>query len=86
MKQAIAGYEHISGHKPLYNLNWKSGLNRLIRIAWFLGRQVAYSYQLTRQRRQLAQLSDDQLRDIGISRSDAQREARRPFWDEPKQA
>jgi uncharacterized protein YjiS (DUF1127 family) len=33
-----------------------------------------------RQRHQLAQLSDEMLRDIGISRADALAEAEKPFW------
>ncbi len=33
------------------------------------------------QRRELINLSDHQLKDIGISRADAQREANRHFWD-----
>jgi uncharacterized protein YjiS (DUF1127 family) len=33
-----------------------------------------------RQRRCLAGLSDRSLKDIGISRCDALREARKPFW------
>lgn len=32
------------------------------------------------QRRQLMQLPDDRLRDIGVSRLEADREARKPFW------
>lgn len=35
---------------------------------------------VARQRRQLAQLSDAQLKDIGISRADAEREVTQPFW------
>ena len=31
-------------------------------------------------RHQLTQLDDDQLRDVGITRQDASREAARPFW------
>lgn len=34
-----------------------------------------------RSRLALYELSDEQLKDIGISRADAYREARRPFWD-----
>lgn len=34
------------------------------------------------QRRQLAALSDAALKDIGLSRLDAEQEARRPFWDQ----
>ena len=33
-----------------------------------------------RERRQLLELSDHMLRDIGISRADAIGEAERPFW------
>ncbi|QYX56123.1 DUF1127 domain-containing protein [Roseovarius sp. SCSIO 43702] len=36
---------------------------------------------ILRERRALARLSDRALRDIGISRDAALREARRPFWD-----
>jgi len=39
---------------------------------------------LASQRQQLAQLSDEMLKDIGLSRVDALREAKRPFWDDPK--
>lgn len=35
------------------------------------------------QRRDLANLSDDMLRDIGVSRADVDAEAARPFWDLP---
>jgi uncharacterized protein YjiS (DUF1127 family) len=34
----------------------------------------------SRQRRQLAQLSDHMLRDIGLTRVDAWAEAEKPFW------
>lgn len=34
----------------------------------------------TRQRRALAMLDDHQLRDIGLTRRDATREAAKPFW------
>ncbi len=32
------------------------------------------------QRRQLAELDDDRLRDIGVTWEEARREARKPFW------
>jgi uncharacterized protein YjiS (DUF1127 family) len=35
---------------------------------------------VARQRRQLLMLSDAALKDIGISRADAEREAAQPFW------
>ncbi|MYZ48072.1 DUF1127 domain-containing protein [Rhizobiales bacterium L72] len=34
-----------------------------------------------RSRRALLALTDDQLKDIGLSRADAHREGLRPFWD-----
>ncbi|MEM9044861.1 MAG: DUF1127 domain-containing protein [Pseudomonadota bacterium] len=36
------------------------------------------------ERRQLEQLTDHELADIGLDRKAALREARRPFWDLPK--
>ena len=37
---------------------------------------------LASQRRALARLDDEALKDIGVSRADATREAKRPFWDD----
>jgi uncharacterized protein YjiS (DUF1127 family) len=37
-------------------------------------------HQRARQRRQLLEVSDHMLRDIGISRADAIGEAEKPFW------
>lgn len=45
-------------------------------ISWF-GEKL----EQRRSRRALEEMSDSQLKDIGISRADAFREARRPFWD-----
>ena len=38
---------------------------------------------VSRERRQLGRLTDQQLRDIGIDPVEARREAARPFWDIP---
>ena len=38
---------------------------------------------LRRQRARLARLDEDQLRDIGLTRAEADAEANRPFWDAP---
>ena len=43
-------------------------------------------HELGRQRRALMRLDDAMLKDIGISRVDALREAERPFWDEGSQS
>jgi uncharacterized protein YjiS (DUF1127 family) len=39
--------------------------------------------QLSRDRTELARLSDDCLRDIGLSRAEVMMESSRPFWDDP---
>lgn len=39
--------------------------------------------ELYRQRRELASLSDEALKDIGLSRADILQESERPFWDDP---
>ncbi len=41
--------------------------------------------QLARSRRDLARLSDAQLRDVGLDPETARVEADRPFWDAPSQ-
>lgn len=37
-------------------------------------------HERARQRRQLAELSDHMLRDIGVTRADAWAEVEKPFW------
>ena len=44
--------------------------------------QIALWRDVSRQRRELGGMSDLVLKDIGLSRVDAEREARRPFWDQ----
>jgi len=39
---------------------------------------------LARQRQHLSQLDDTILRDIGVTRAEADREAGRPIWDVPQ--
>ena len=39
--------------------------------------------ELAHERYALMELDDRLLKDIGLSRADAVREARRPFWDDP---
>jgi len=45
--------------------------------------QIARWRKLHRERALLASLSDDALKDIGLSRADVLEEAERPFWDDP---
>ncbi|AHL75070.1 hypothetical protein CH92_08125 [Stutzerimonas stutzeri] len=60
--------------------NRGTSLTALLREAW---QRVSRWHALYRQRQQLAALSDDMLKDIGLSRADIETEANRPFWDEP---
>nr|WP_184587012.1 DUF1127 domain-containing protein [Pseudomonas nitritireducens] len=41
---------------------------------------VMHWHELARQRRELATMSDEALKDIGLSRADIQQEVERPFW------
>jgi len=41
------------------------------------------SLSLMRSRRAVQHLSDSQLRDVGLTRAEAQTEGARPFWDAP---
>lgn len=52
---------------------------RLIDIVAHLGTLRA----IARQRRELASMDDHMLRDIGLSRDEAEREASRSLWDVP---
>ncbi len=42
-------------------------------------------HRIWTERRQLARMDTAQLRDLGLSRQDAEKEARRPAWDAPNQ-
>ena len=45
-----------------------------------IAQTVAVWSARSRQRRALSRLDGDRLRDIGVNRYDAQREAEKPFW------
>lgn len=44
---------------------------------------IRHHHALSQTRQSLAQLTTDQLRDIGVSAEAAREEAARPFWDAP---
>jgi len=56
---------------------WRARLTR--RLPAVASRLWLY-HQLHRERVRLRELSDQELRDIGLSRYDALQEARKPFW------
>ena len=56
-------------------LPWATEDRRQLRLGRYLG--------LYRQRRALAELDAHRLDDIGLTRAEAEAEARRPIWDPP---
>jgi uncharacterized protein YjiS (DUF1127 family) len=69
----------------------QSVLALLLALAWLAVRRFSHGavrvaevaltwLERSRQRRQLAELSDYMLRDIGVTRVDAWAEAEKPFW------
>jgi uncharacterized protein YjiS (DUF1127 family) len=49
------------------------------RPSWLV-EQLRTWLRRTRERRELAELSDAQLRDVGLSRNTVKREVEKPFW------
>ncbi|MDF9774392.1 DUF1127 domain-containing protein [Pseudomonas baetica] len=45
--------------------------------------KVSRWYELHRERELLASLSDEALKDIGMSRADVENESIKPFWNDP---
>ncbi|KRB31558.1 MULTISPECIES: DUF1127 domain-containing protein [Mesorhizobium] len=56
-------------------------VNRLVRVAGSLARWIDHLLERRRSRLALLEMTDDQLKDIGISRCDAHREGIRRFWE-----
>jgi uncharacterized protein YjiS (DUF1127 family) len=69
-------YRMSEGHE--YDISQSSGPRfSVTSAAAWLERQL----ERRRSRKALLEMSDDQLKDIGLSRSDADGEARRRFWE-----
>jgi uncharacterized protein YjiS (DUF1127 family) len=49
------------------------------RLSWLV-EQLRTWLRRVRERRELAELSDAQLRDVGLSRHTVKREVEKPFW------
>jgi len=78
MERSLACLQH--SQCPLQNEHCQSIKQEQPRITW--GEKFYRWRQLRRERDTLRHLSDDMLKDIGLSREAVQREARRPFWDD----
>jgi uncharacterized protein YjiS (DUF1127 family) len=53
---------------------------RLQKLASVTAARLLRWHEVARQRRTLRTLDDRMLKDIGVTRADAEREASRPFW------
>ncbi|CCV06565.1 conserved hypothetical protein [Mesorhizobium metallidurans STM 2683] len=56
-------------------------VGRLVRLVRSLASRIGSLLERRRSRLVLLEMTDDQLKDIGISRCDAHREGLRAFWD-----
>jgi uncharacterized protein YjiS (DUF1127 family) len=54
---------------------------RLVVVLGSFMRQIGRVLERRRGRLALLEMTDEQLKDIGVSRCDAHREGLRPFWD-----
>jgi uncharacterized protein YjiS (DUF1127 family) len=71
----------MSGHQQTVAVGSRPVRSRpLVKIAFDVWARVAASSARASERRDLARLSDWQLRDVGISRAEADAEAGRWFW------
>ncbi|TIP81345.1 MAG: DUF1127 domain-containing protein [Mesorhizobium sp.] len=67
---------------PGARLSGRQGyVRRLVRMVRSLANRIDSLLDRRRSRLALLEMTDDQLKDIGISRPDAHREGLRPFWD-----
>ncbi len=69
----------IQSTSPLESRSSETRLGQLLRAV----RQLPTAYRIYCERQELMGLSEHTLKDIGLSRADAYREANRPFWHVP---
>ena len=73
----VAGSTRLSLEDRLFGL-----LASAVRSAIEMARMVSFRVDLYRSRQDLRDLSDEHLRDVGITRREAEAEASRPFFPE----
>ncbi len=61
-------------HEPVIGYGWS------IPAPWTILVKIDAIHERWRQRQQLLELDDHLLNDIGVTREEAIKEARRPFW------
>ena len=81
MRTDHAAAQRLAGQVPAPPARTQTSLQALhaqcIAVARWLTRQM----EKRRSRLALLEMTDEQLKDIGVSRCDAYREGIRPFWD-----
>lgn len=73
-----SAYQNRLGHQARGSPK-ASLLGRFLQIL----RRLPHALAVSRERRALMSLSDHSLKDLGLSRADAYREANRPWWEFP---
>ena len=79
-KTIYAGKSAVNFNQLLSSRNAKEYSKLLQQKLLGFGKQLQLWNQRRKQRRELYALSDAVLKDIGVSRVDALREAEKPFW------
>jgi len=67
--------------QPMRSSGRSGFVNRLVRVIKSLARWIDFLLERRRGRLALLEMTDEQLKDIGVSRCDAHREGIRPLWD-----
>ncbi|MGH8388616.1 MAG: DUF1127 domain-containing protein [Pseudomonas sp.] len=62
---------------------FQAAQNHSVHLISDLLHKVSRWYELHRERELLASLSDEALKDIGMSRADVEFESVKPFWNDP---
>ncbi|PID44869.1 MAG: hypothetical protein CSB48_00200 [Proteobacteria bacterium] len=71
------------GTSHLVSVDIKPLFERALKKIREIFNRILIANQVARERRLLATLTEYQLRDIGLSRSDVHEEIRRGYWDLP---
>lgn len=70
--------------KPLYVVSdYASGACDASSLPVRIIKRIARWRALARQRRALASLGEEALKDLGLTRAEQETEWKRPFWDDP---
>ena len=77
----INSSEQIRKSNGKFGYTFFGGVSKLMRIFSIARSEYQWRAERHRSRMQLLQMDDHLLRDIGVTRGDAMKEASRDFWD-----